>query len=75
MRGFLKCSEPLDNMCRVADTARRMGMSFSSFRLEKQGNDAFALTFTLDEQNAQMVHTFLLRIGRYIDLTEETFDV
>ncbi|MDE4142224.1 hypothetical protein [Phaeobacter gallaeciensis] len=75
MQGFLRCSDPLGNMCRVADTARRMGMSFSLFKLEKHEADAFALTFTLDEQNAQKVTTFAQRIGLYIDLTEEIVDV
>lgn len=75
MRGSFTCSDPLDTVSRVMDTARRMGMGFTRLEFAQEGDNAFALTFTLDEQNAQKVNTFAQRIGLYIDLTEETFDV
>lgn len=75
MRGSFTCSDPLDTVCRVMDTARRMGMGFTRLEFAQEGDKAFELTFTLDEQNAQKVNTFAQRISLYIDLSEEAVDV
>lgn len=75
MRCYFTCSNPLDTLCRVTDTARRMGMKFARLEFAREGDKEFALTFTVDEKNAQKVNTFLQRIGLNIDLNEEAADV
>ncbi|GGO62685.1 hypothetical protein SAMN05444398_12615 [Roseovarius pacificus] len=75
MRGFFNCGDPLDTVCRVMDTARRMGMGFTQLEFAQEGDTAFSLSFTLDENDAQKVNTFTQRIGLYIDLTKEAADV
>ncbi|WP_372803124.1 hypothetical protein [Paracoccus seriniphilus] len=75
MRGSFRCSDPLTMMCRVVDVARRMDLGFTRLEFQQQGNQGFALDFTLDDDNAQRVNTFVQRVGLYIDLAEETVDV
>jgi hypothetical protein len=75
MRGFFNCSDPLDTVCRVMDTARRLGMGFTRLEFAQEDDTAFSLSFTLDEHDEQKMNTFAQRIGLYIDLIEETFDV
>lgn len=75
MSGRFRCSDPLDSVVRLMDTARRMNINFSRLQFERVGNGSFVLTFSVDETDPQKLNTFSQRIGLQQDLTEEIVDV
>jgi hypothetical protein len=75
MSGRFRCSDPLDSVARVMDTARRMNIGFRQLQFERADNASFILTFSLDESDPQKLNTFSQRIGLQQDLTEEIVDV
>lgn len=75
MKTLFYCSDPLNTVGRVMDTARRMGLGLNELTLARQAEDWYAVDFVLQDLPDHLARNFLSRIHGEYDLEPEPRDV
>lgn len=61
------CTDPLDTVVRVMDTARRMGLHLTGLRLSQERTGIFQVTASLADADPGQLATFAARLDQLAD--------
>ena len=71
MEARFYCSDPLNTVGRVMDTARRMGLGLDAMRIDRTDDSRYALALVLIDPPENLALNFLSRISAYTDLERQ----
>lgn len=75
MNSSFLCSDPLNGVARVMDTARRMGLHLNSLHVEKARPELYEIEVTLDETDPHLIHMFTARLDVLLIMERQASNV
>lgn len=68
MEARFYCCDPLNTVSRVMDTARRMGLGFSTMSFDRTEDSLYVFDIVLSDPPEQLARNFIDRIANFVDL-------